>query len=75
LATVLTKVARVDMSKVFMVSVSEVFEVMAQVGHDLTTVSRFDQQLRLIKNLGRHKGSVKPPPGQAGITVLSRNLP
>jgi hypothetical protein len=27
---------------------------MAQVDHDLTTVNCFDQQLRLIKNLGRH---------------------
>jgi hypothetical protein len=36
------------------VSVREVFEVMAQVDHDLTTVNCFDQQLGLIKNLGRH---------------------
>jgi hypothetical protein len=35
------------------VSVREVFEVMAQVDHDLTTVNCVDQQLRLIKNLGQ----------------------
>jgi hypothetical protein len=34
------------------VSVREVFKVMAQVDHDLTTVNCFDQQLGLIKNLG-----------------------
>jgi hypothetical protein len=34
--------------------VREVFKVMAQVDHDLTTVNYVDQQLRLIKNLGRH---------------------
>jgi hypothetical protein len=34
--------------------VKEVFKVMAQVDHDLTTVNCFDQQLGLIKNLGRH---------------------
>jgi hypothetical protein len=28
--------------------------VMAQVDHDLSTVNYFDQQLELIKNLGRH---------------------
>jgi hypothetical protein len=36
------------------VSVREVFEVMAQVDHGLTTVNYVDQQLRLIKNLGCH---------------------
>jgi hypothetical protein len=36
------------------VSVREVFEVMAQVDHSLTTVNCVDQQLRLIKNLGCH---------------------
>jgi hypothetical protein len=36
------------------VIVSEVFEVMTQVDHDLTTVNRLDQHLGLIKNLGRH---------------------
>jgi hypothetical protein len=34
--------------------VGEVFEVRTHVDRDLTTVSRVDQQLRLIKNLGRH---------------------
>jgi hypothetical protein len=34
--------------------VGEVFEVRTQVDRDLTTVSRVDRQLRLIKNLGRH---------------------
>jgi adenylate cyclase class IV len=34
--------------------VGEVFEVRTQVDHDLTTVSRVDRQLRLIKNLGCH---------------------
>jgi hypothetical protein len=37
-----------------MVSVREVFKVMTQVDHDLTIVNCFDQQLGLIKNLGRH---------------------
>jgi hypothetical protein len=36
------------------VSVGEVFEVMTQVDHVLTLVNKFDQQLRLIKNLGCH---------------------
>jgi hypothetical protein len=36
------------------VNVSEVFKVMAQVDHDLTIVGKFDRQLGLIKNLGRH---------------------
>jgi hypothetical protein len=36
------------------VSVGEVFEVMTQVDHVLTLVSKFDRQLRLIKILGRH---------------------
>jgi hypothetical protein len=34
--------------------VGEFFEVRAQVDRDLTTVSRVDQRLGLIKNLGRH---------------------
>jgi hypothetical protein len=38
--------------------VREVFKVMAQVDHDLTTVSWVDQQLRLIKNLARHTNSL-----------------
>jgi hypothetical protein len=38
-----------------MVSVKEVFKVMAQVDHDLTTISYFDQQLGLIKNWVCHK--------------------
>jgi hypothetical protein len=42
-----------------MVSVKEVFKVMAQVDHDLTTLNCFDQRLGLIKNLGRHT----PAPG------------
>jgi hypothetical protein len=37
--------------------VREVFKVMAQVDHDLTTVSWVDEQLRLIKNLVRHTNS------------------
>jgi hypothetical protein len=37
------------------VSVGEVFEVMTQADHVLTLVNKFDRQLRLIKNLGRHK--------------------
>jgi hypothetical protein len=41
------------------VSVKDVFKVMAQVDHDLTTVNCFDQRLGLIKNLGRHT----PAPG------------
>jgi hypothetical protein len=34
--------------------VGEVFEVRTQVDRDLTTVSRADRRLSLIKNLGRH---------------------
>jgi hypothetical protein len=34
--------------------VGEAFEVRVQVDRDLTTVSRVDRRLRLIKNLGRH---------------------
>jgi hypothetical protein len=34
--------------------VGEFFEVRAQVDRDLTTVSRVDRLLGLIKNLGRH---------------------
>jgi hypothetical protein len=34
--------------------VGEFFEVKAQVDRDLTTVSRVDRRLGLIKNLGRH---------------------
>jgi hypothetical protein len=37
-----------------MVRFSEVFEVMVQVDHDLTTARCFDRQLGLIKNLGCH---------------------
>jgi hypothetical protein len=37
----------------------EIFEVRTQVDRDLTTVSRVDRQLRLIKNLGRHSQEVK----------------
>jgi hypothetical protein len=36
------------------VVVGEVFEVMTQVYQYLTLVNKFDQQLRLIKNLGCH---------------------
>jgi hypothetical protein len=32
----------------------ELFEVRVQVDRDLTTVSRVDRRLGLIKNLGRH---------------------
>jgi hypothetical protein len=41
--------------------VREVFKVMAQVDHYLTTVNCVDQQLRLIKNLGRHRGLTTAP--------------
>jgi hypothetical protein len=34
--------------------VGEYFEVRAQVDRDLTTVSRVDRRLGLIKNQGRH---------------------
>jgi hypothetical protein len=37
--------------------VGEVFEVRTQVDRDLTTVSRVDRRLGLIKNLGRHSSS------------------
>jgi hypothetical protein len=43
--------------------VGKFFEVRAQVDRDLTTVSRVDRRLGLIKNLGRHK---------AGMASLSR---
>jgi hypothetical protein len=36
------------------VSVGDVLEVMTQVDRALTVVSKFDLQLILIKNLGRH---------------------
>jgi hypothetical protein len=36
------------------VSVSEVFEMLTQVDHDLTLVNKLDRQLRLIKNLRHH---------------------
>jgi hypothetical protein len=35
--------------------VGEFFEVRTQVDRDLTTVSRVDRRLGLIKNLGRHR--------------------
>jgi hypothetical protein len=34
--------------------VGDFFELRTQVDHDLTTVSRVDRRLGLIKNLGRH---------------------
>jgi hypothetical protein len=34
--------------------VREVFKVMSQVDHDLTSVNYVDQQLKIIKNLGHH---------------------
>jgi hypothetical protein len=37
--------------------VGEFFEVRAQVDRDLTTVSRVDRRLGLIKNLGHHNAS------------------
>jgi hypothetical protein len=41
-------------SKVSLELVGEFFEVRTQVDRDLTTVSRVDRRLGLIKNLGRH---------------------
>jgi hypothetical protein len=38
--------------------VGELFEVRTQVDHDLTTFSRVDRRLGLIKNLGRHSEGV-----------------
>jgi hypothetical protein len=38
--------------------VGEFFEVRTQVDRDLTTVSRVDRRLGLIKNLGRHTQEV-----------------
>jgi hypothetical protein len=58
------------------VIVDEVFEVMAQVDHDLTTVNRFDQHLGLIKNLGRQRlgrvgggrwSAARSPPAVGGV--------
>jgi hypothetical protein len=53
------------------VSVSEVFEVTTQVDYDLTTVGWFDQQLRLIKNLGRH--SLPPLNGISSQDSILKN--
>jgi hypothetical protein len=39
--------------------VGEVFGVMTQVNRDLTTVSRVDRRLGLIKNLGCHSSRPK----------------
>jgi hypothetical protein len=44
------------------VSVGDVLEVMTQVDHALTVVSKFDLQLRLIKNMGRHNHLGRHPP-------------
>jgi hypothetical protein len=41
-------------SKVSLELVGEFFGVRTQVDRDLTTVSRVDRRLGLIKNLGRH---------------------
>jgi hypothetical protein len=41
--------------------VGEFFEVRAQVDHDLTTISRVDRRLGLIKNLGRHSEARNQP--------------
>jgi hypothetical protein len=38
--------------------VGEFFEVRAQVDRDLTTASRVDRLLRLIKNLGHHREDI-----------------
>jgi hypothetical protein len=58
------------------VSVSEVFEVMTQVDHDLTLVNKFDRQLRLIKNLGRHKvvTAVEAAATTSSLTVQLRQM-
>jgi hypothetical protein len=56
------------------VSVREVFEVMVQVDHDLTTVNCFDQQLELIKNLGRHMYSSLFTVVQKGTMVRSTTM-
>jgi hypothetical protein len=37
--------------------------VRTQVDHDLTTVSRVDRRLRLIKNLGRHSAGTSSAAG------------
>jgi hypothetical protein len=51
--------------------VGEVFEVRTQVDRDLTTVSRVDRRLRLIKNLGHH--TVEP--GQDGPGPVGPSRP
>jgi hypothetical protein len=53
------------------VNVSEVFKVMAQVDHDLTIVGKFDRQLGLIKNLGRH--SLPPLNGISSRDSILKN--
>jgi hypothetical protein len=52
---------------------------MAQVDHDLTIVNCFDQQLGLIKNLGRHRPRRREPrtgrgPHAAGGLLLLPRL-
>jgi hypothetical protein len=54
--------------------VGEVFEVRTQVDCDLTTVSRVDRRLRLIKNLGRHN-QTRCHVVIHGRTVPTQNLP
>jgi hypothetical protein len=49
LARVLTYGTCVGLSKVLKGCVREVFKVMAQVDHDLTTINCVDQQPRVIK--------------------------
>jgi hypothetical protein len=48
-------------------SFGEFFEVRAQVDRDLTTVSRVDRRLGLIKNLGHHRRA-----GQGEETAAAR---
>jgi hypothetical protein len=50
--------------------VGEFFEVRTQVDRDLTTVSRVDRQLGLIKNLGRHRDGVGAFAGKEEMTEM-----
>jgi hypothetical protein len=53
--------------------VGEFFEVRAQVDRDLTTVSRVDGRLGLIKNLGRHT-MIVPSTISGTLELIIKNL-
>jgi hypothetical protein len=67
LTRVLTYGTCVGLSKVLKGCVREVFKVMAQVDHDLTTINFVDPRLRVIKNMGRHNKNLGNPRGEKGV--------